>query len=64
MSFLTRSVALTIRPDRIKQFLSTFTSQEKDLVNGIADIDLQDNSEEPQRKNMKYMQQLASTSFS
>ena len=38
--------------------MSTFTSQEKDLVNGIADIDLHDHSDEPQRKNLKYMHQL------
>lgn len=47
---------LTSPTDRIRQFLSTFTSQDKDLVDGMADINL--HADEPQRKNMKYMQQL------
>ncbi|KAI1794704.1 MCM-domain-containing protein [Ganoderma leucocontextum] len=45
--------------DRIKQFLSQFATQEKDLIDGIADIDLQDGGDAPPRaKNLKYMQQL------
>lgn len=50
-------VLLTGAIERIKQFLSTYTTQGKDLVDGIADIDLQDDA--PQRsKNVKYTQQL------
>ncbi|KAH9945792.1 MCM-domain-containing protein [Epithele typhae] len=44
--------------ERIEQFLSTFTSQEKDLVDGMADIDLQDNADGGRQKALKYMQQL------
>ena len=48
-----------LRIDRIKEFLSTFATQEKDLIDGIADIDLQDDDDAPARtKNLKYMQQL------
>ena len=55
----TRRVPLTLHTDRIKEFLSTFTTQEKDLIDGIADIDLQDDDDAPARtKNLKYMQQL------
>ena len=55
----TRWVPLTLHTDRIKEFLSTFTTQEKDLIDGIADIDLQDDDDAPARtKNLKYMQQL------
>ncbi|KAM5532331.1 hypothetical protein V8D89_014010 [Ganoderma adspersum] len=43
--------------DRIKEFLSQFTT--KDLVDGIAGIGLQDGDDVPQRpKTLKYMQQL------
>ncbi|KAH9901438.1 MCM-domain-containing protein [Cubamyces lactineus] len=45
--------------ERIKQFLSTFTSQDKDLVDGMADIDLHDDDGTHTRtKNIKYMNQL------
>ncbi|KAI0664752.1 MCM-domain-containing protein [Cubamyces menziesii] len=45
--------------ERIKQFLSTFTSQDKDLVDGMADIDLHDDdSTHTRTKNVKYMNQL------
>ncbi|KAI0362521.1 MCM-domain-containing protein [Trametes cingulata] len=56
---ITIDVDYTAEKDRIKQFLSTFTSQDKDLVDGIADIDLQGDDAVPDRtKNLKYMQQL------
>ncbi|KAI0333619.1 MCM-domain-containing protein [Cubamyces sp. BRFM 1775] len=45
--------------ERIKQFLSTFTSQDNDLVDGMADIDLHDDDDTHTRtKNVKYMNQL------
>ncbi|EIW60239.1 MCM-domain-containing protein [Trametes versicolor FP-101664 SS1] len=56
---ITIDVDYTAEKDRIKQFLSTFTSQDKDLVDGFADIALGDEGDAPTRtKNVKYMQQL------
>ncbi|KAI0780553.1 MCM-domain-containing protein [Trametes elegans] len=56
---ITIDVDYSAEKERIKQFLSTFTTQDKDLVDGIADIDLQDDNDAPSRtKNIKYMQQL------
>ncbi|KAI0672840.1 MCM-domain-containing protein [Trametes maxima] len=56
---VTIDVDYNAEKDRIKQFLSTFTTQDKDLVDGIADIDLQDDGDAHTRtKNVKYMQQL------
>ena len=52
----TRTSQLTILADRIKQFLSQFAT--KDLVDGMADIGLQDGDDAPRSKVLKYMQQL------
>ncbi|KAI8989794.1 MCM-domain-containing protein [Trametes punicea] len=56
---ITIDVDYNAEKELIKQFLSTFTSQGKDLVDGMADIDLQDDDDTPSRtKNFKYMNQL------
>ncbi|PIL24322.1 hypothetical protein GSI_14075 [Ganoderma sinense ZZ0214-1] len=57
MSLPVVTIDLTTPPDRIKQFLSQFAS--KDLVDGMADIGLQDGDDVlPRPKTLKYMQQL------
>ncbi|CDO73635.1 hypothetical protein BN946_scf185014.g105 [Trametes cinnabarina] len=56
---ITIDVDYNAEKDRIKQFLSTFTSQDKDLVDGMADIGLDDDDGTPTRaKHVKYMNQL------
>lgn len=55
----TRQLKLTICAERIKEFLSNFNTQEKDLIDGMADIDLRDDEDTPDRtKNSKYLHQL------
>ncbi|KAJ2986918.1 hypothetical protein NUW54_g9578 [Trametes sanguinea] len=56
---ITIDVDYNAEKDRIKQFLSTFTNRDKDLIDGMADIGLQDDDDTPMRtKNIKYMNQL------
>ncbi|KAL7283687.1 hypothetical protein ACG7TL_003123 [Trametes sanguinea] len=56
---ITIDVDYNAEKDRIKQFLSTFTSRDKDLIENMANIDLQDDDDTPLRtKNIKYMDQL------
>lgn len=53
---------LIFHPERIEAFLSTFTSRDKDLTRGFADLDLQDGGDEQNvGKNLKYMDQLVRT---
>ncbi|KAI0748473.1 MCM-domain-containing protein [Daedaleopsis nitida] len=56
---ITIDIDYNAEKERIQQFLSTFTTQQKDLIDGIADIDLQDDQQDaPRTKNLKYMHQL------